>query len=125
MTRVVLLENWYGELKVFNLNDETSLAEYNTFVANTKVDYIHHDLKETTEYLYVDEGDYGGDFSEHENIGEAIKKGREGLLSFQIYDRDGNFVVSDNDSQEDNNNNEEEYELYDILGTTPLKKIIK
>lgn len=108
MTRVVLTDNWYGELEVFDLNDKTSALEYSTWVALMQTDFIYHNIKDTTEYLYVDETEYGGDFSEHENIGEAIKKGREGLLSFQIYDRDGNFVVSDNDSEE-NNNGEDVY----------------
>ena len=113
MTRVVLSENWYGELEVFDLNDKVSDLEYGTWVAVMQKDFIYHDIKDTTKYLYVDETEYGGDFSEHENIGEAIKKGREGLLSFQIYDRDGNFVVSDNDSEEDNIG---EDEFYDKLG---------
>ena len=98
MTTVILTENWYGDLKVFNINDSISKAAFECYLNFTELDTLQHDISAETNYFYTDEEWYGGDFSQHTTLQDAIQKGNANdNLSFSIYDRNGTFVMGDND----------------------------
>ena len=104
MTTVALSENLYGDLKVFNFNDVASRAAFNNYVHYTNLDAIVYHVATNANYLYVDEEEYGGHYSEHILLKEAIEKGQDSNKSYIIYDRNGTVVMNNNYNNNNNNN---------------------
>lgn len=97
MTAVALSENLYGDLKVFNFNDVVSRTAFNNYMHYTNLDVIVYHVATNANYLYVDEEEYGGEYSEHILLKGAIEKGQDVNKSFIIYDRNGTVVMNGND----------------------------